>query len=186
MTAAARDIEWKLRCGINTRLLTRRRLLSTVLSGLASAYALPSALDYFGGERTLLAEAAELFREVVTVDLHCHPNNLGGPHFPELDPNVPGNMKVGGLDAGLFAARGDYPLSAETHRAGAMSHANPNPANSSGGARINSIEFWQPLMRESSPSPNLLRTSSMRKRRACPVRSCRSKEVIPSKATSLV
>jgi hypothetical protein len=56
-----------------------------------------------------LAEAAELSREVVTVDLHCHPNNLGGPHCPELDPDVPGNMKAGGLDAGLFAARGDYP-----------------------------------------------------------------------------
>ena len=24
----------------------------------------------------------------MTVDLHCHPNKLGGPHFPELDPDV--------------------------------------------------------------------------------------------------
>jgi hypothetical protein len=54
--------------------------------------------------------AAELSRKVVTVDLHCHPNLLGGPHFPDLAPDVPGNMKAGGLDVGLFAVRGDYPV----------------------------------------------------------------------------
>jgi membrane dipeptidase len=62
------------------------------------------------GDKLLLAEAAELSREIITVDLHCHPNALAGPHFPALDPSVPKNMKAGGLDAGLFAARGDYPL----------------------------------------------------------------------------
>ncbi len=62
------------------------------------------------GDRVLLTEAAELSREVITVDLHCHPTAVSGQHFPELDPSVPESMKAGGLDAGLFAARGDYPL----------------------------------------------------------------------------
>ena len=62
------------------------------------------------GDRVLLAEAAELSREVITVDLHCHPNDVPGQHFPEIDPSVPENMKAGGLDVGLFAVRGDYPL----------------------------------------------------------------------------
>lgn len=62
------------------------------------------------GDRTLLAEAAELLRETITVDLHCHVNSIGGPHFPQVDPNLQTNMKTGGLDAGVFAVRGDYPL----------------------------------------------------------------------------
>jgi len=62
------------------------------------------------GDETLLAEAAELSRETVTIDLHCHPNALGGGYFPRLDPVVPANMKAGGLDCGLFAMRGDYPV----------------------------------------------------------------------------
>jgi membrane dipeptidase len=110
MTAAEKNVEWKCNGDINTRPLTRRRFLSTLLSGLASGYAAPLALDYLGSAKGLLAEAAELSHEAVTVDLHCHPNNVGGPHFPELDSDVPGNMKAGGLDAGLFAARGDYPI----------------------------------------------------------------------------
>ena len=61
------------------------------------------------GDKTLLAEAAEISKETITVDLHCHPNALRGS-FPRLDPNVPADMKTGGLDTGLFAVRGDYPL----------------------------------------------------------------------------
>ena len=90
----------------HTRLLTRRRFLSTTLSGLASA----CALDYLREGGRLFAEAAELSPEAVIVDLHCHPNRLGGPNFPDLDPDVPDNMKAGCLDAGVFALRGDYPV----------------------------------------------------------------------------
>jgi hypothetical protein len=110
MTVAPKKIEWKLSGDIDARPLTRRHFLSTILSGLTSAYVVPSALDYLWGNRKLLAEAAELSREVVTVDLHRHPNLLGGPHFPDLDPDVSDNMKAGRLDVGLFAVRGDYPV----------------------------------------------------------------------------
>jgi hypothetical protein len=112
MTRAERNTAWPLSgdTDTDTRPLTRRRFLSTLLPSLASACAAPSALDYLCSEKGLLAEAAELSRKAVTVDLHCHPNNVGGRHFPELDPDVPGNMKAGGLDAGRFAARGNYPI----------------------------------------------------------------------------
>jgi membrane dipeptidase len=103
-------MEWRSHDGTDTPQLTRRRFLSTLLSGLASICALPTARDYPWGNGKLLAEAAELSREVVTVDLHCHPNRLGSSHFPALDPDVPDAMKAGGLDAGLFAVRGDYPV----------------------------------------------------------------------------
>lgn len=59
------------------------------------------------GDGYLLAEAAELARDTVTVDLHCHANALSARHFPAIDPDVPANMKAGGVDAGLFAIRGD-------------------------------------------------------------------------------
>lgn len=91
-------------------MLTRRKFLSTLLGGTATALAAQSVLDYFAGEGNLLAEAAELAREVVTVDLHCHPNLLRGSTFPGLEPDVPKNMRSGGVDAGVFAARGDYPV----------------------------------------------------------------------------
>ncbi|HET8563512.1 MAG TPA: membrane dipeptidase [Candidatus Binatia bacterium] len=54
-----------------------------------------------------MAEAAELTREAVTVDLHCHPNALGGGYYPRFDPSISEAMKAGGLDAAVFAARGD-------------------------------------------------------------------------------
>ena len=83
-----------------------RALAATAGTALTESFLRHSLL----GDKFLLAEAAELSREVITVDLHCHPNALASPHFPRLDPNVAENMKAGGLDAGLFAARGDYPL----------------------------------------------------------------------------
>lgn len=86
--------------------LTRRRFLSTFVSAAASVYAGASLLDYFRREPGLLAEAAELSREAVTVDLHCHP----GTNPLDFAPDVPDNMKAGGLDAGIFAARGDSPV----------------------------------------------------------------------------
>jgi membrane dipeptidase len=91
------------------RQLSRRQFLR----GLGAAFAgiaFDPGLRALLGDKSLLAEAAELSREAVTVDLHCHPNALGGPYFPRLDPEVPANMKAGGLDCGLFALRGDYPV----------------------------------------------------------------------------
>jgi len=78
-----------------------------MLPAIASTMAWPSVLDYFQGERRLFAQAAELSREAITVDLHCHPNLSGGGKLPEFDPEVPDNMRTGGLDVGVFAIRGD-------------------------------------------------------------------------------
>jgi membrane dipeptidase len=61
-------------------------------------------------DNTLMAEAAELSREAVTIDLHCHPNDLPSSYFPAPDPDLVENMQAGRLDNGVFAARGDYPL----------------------------------------------------------------------------
>jgi membrane dipeptidase len=58
-------------------------------------------------DSNLLADAAELSRETVTIDLHCHANALGARDFPAIAAEVPVNMKAGGVDAGLFAIRGD-------------------------------------------------------------------------------
>jgi membrane dipeptidase len=107
MTRAQGNTGWKLSGDSDIRSLTRRRFLSTLLSGLASACVAPSALDYFRGKTRVLAEAAELSQELVTVDLHCHPNLVGGGKLPEFDPEVPDNMRAGGLDVGVFAVRGD-------------------------------------------------------------------------------
>jgi membrane dipeptidase len=90
------------------RLLSRRRFLSTLLAGAATAYAAPSLLDCFRGEASLIAEAAELSREAITVDLHCHPNLGGSRKLADFDSAVPDNMRAGGLDAGVFAVRGDH------------------------------------------------------------------------------
>ena len=86
--------------------LSRRQFIRALLASVAIEPGLRALL----GDKPLLAEAAELSREAVTIDLHCHPNALGGPYFPRLDPEVPANMKAGGLDCGLFAMRGDYPV----------------------------------------------------------------------------
>ena len=88
--------------------LNRRRFLSTLLAGTATACAAPSLLDCFRREMTLFAEAAELSREAITVDLHCHPNLGGSRKLAEFDSDVPDNMRAGGLDAGVFAVRGDH------------------------------------------------------------------------------
>lgn len=90
--------------------LTRRRFLSSLLLGATAGGLAPGLADFFAAEKNLFAEAAQLSREVVTVDLHCHPNSLRGASFPGLDPQVPSNLKIGGVDVGLFAVRGDYPL----------------------------------------------------------------------------
>jgi hypothetical protein len=55
-----------------------------------------------------MAEAAELSGDAITVDLHCHPNLSSGRRLAEFDSDVPDNMSAGGLDAGVFAVRGDH------------------------------------------------------------------------------
>ena len=55
-----------------------------------------------------MAEAAELSADAITVDLHCHPNLSSGRRLAEFDADVPDNMRAGGLDAGIFAVRGDH------------------------------------------------------------------------------
>jgi membrane dipeptidase len=107
MTTAEKNTAWKLSGDTDTRPLTRRRFLASMLPAIASTMAWPSVLDYFQGERRLFAQAAELSREAITVDLHCHPNLSGGGKLPEFDPEVPDNMRAGGLDVGVFAIRGD-------------------------------------------------------------------------------
>jgi membrane dipeptidase len=108
MTKPAND--WTKQSYRCRRALSRRDFLRG-LAATAGGVLMDSFLSRsLLSDKALLAEAAELSREVVTVDLHCHPNALAGPHFPGFDPNVPQNMKAGGLDAGLFAVRGDYPL----------------------------------------------------------------------------
>jgi membrane dipeptidase len=89
---------------------SRRGFLRLLAAGIAGASVESILVRSMLDDKTLLAEAAELSKEALTVDLHCHPNALAESHFPRLDPEVPANMKIGGLDAGLFAARGDYPL----------------------------------------------------------------------------
>jgi membrane dipeptidase len=96
--------------GSADRSISRRGFLRLLATGTAGIYIHSALLRAILGDKTLLAEAAEISKETVTVDLHCHPNALVGSHFPRLDPDVPANMKAGSLDAGLFAARGDYPL----------------------------------------------------------------------------
>ena len=89
---------------LNNRLLGRRTFMRR-LSAIAGTLAFPSV-----GDRSLLAEAAELIRENITLDLHCHASALGGSDFPALNPAIPLEMKAGGVDCGFFAARGDYPV----------------------------------------------------------------------------
>lgn len=58
----------------------------------------------------LQSAAADLLREATSIDLHCHANALGDRFFPKINPAIATDMKLGGVDAGIFAVRGDYPL----------------------------------------------------------------------------
>jgi membrane dipeptidase len=108
MTAAQKKI--RFRNSGDIRILTRRSFIAQLLRGATVGHFVTSLLDYIAGDKNLLAEAAELAREAVTIDLHCHPNALAVGYWPRLDPEVPVNMKTGGVDCGLFATRGDYPV----------------------------------------------------------------------------
>ena len=59
-----RNTEPKVSAYHGIRPLTRRRFISTLVSATASAYAGSSWLDYLVREPRLLAEAAELSREL--------------------------------------------------------------------------------------------------------------------------
>jgi len=85
---------------------SRRCFLSRFFSTIASTYIGPSLLNHLL-DRELLAEAAELSREAVTVDLHCHASSRSSEH-PLA--SLADDMKAGRLDAGVFAVRGDYPV----------------------------------------------------------------------------
>src|ERR1041384_1816560 len=88
--------------------LSRRLFLRAILATFAGAQLDPLVRSILH-DGTLLAEAAELSGDAITVDLHCHPNlSSGGRRLPEFDADVPDNMLAGGLDAGVFAVRGDH------------------------------------------------------------------------------
>lgn len=78
-----------------------------MLTPLAGAVIEHPLLASIVSDRHLLAQAAELTLEMVTVDLHCHANALAAKDFPGLDPEVPMKMKAGAVDAAVFAVRGD-------------------------------------------------------------------------------
>ena len=85
----------------------RRGFLKLLLAPLAGVVIDNPLLAMILGDRYLLAQATELAREAVTVDMHCHANATRAKDFPAIDPSVPVNMKAGAVDAGLFAVRGD-------------------------------------------------------------------------------
>jgi membrane dipeptidase len=89
--------------------MSRRGFMRRLTIGVAVASIGSKILHSVLSDKNVLAEAGEVLKETTTVDLHCHPNALRGA-FPLLDPAVPADMKIGGLDAGLFAVRGDYPV----------------------------------------------------------------------------
>lgn len=89
--------------------MSRRGFMRRLTIGIAVASIGSKILHSVLSDKNVLAEAGEVFKETTTVDLHCHPNALRGA-FPLLDPAVPADMKIGGLDVGLFAVRGDYPV----------------------------------------------------------------------------
>ena len=88
--------------------LSRRAFLRGLLSTFAGVQMEHLMFRSLLGDQTLLAEAAELSRAAITVDLHCHPNLSGSKTFAEFDSDIPDHMRSGGLDAGVFAVRGDH------------------------------------------------------------------------------
>lgn len=85
----------------------RRGFLKLMLAPLAGTVIDNPLLSAILGDRYLLAQAAELVRDTITVDMHCHANASRAKDFPGVDPDVPVNMKAGAVDAGVFAVRGD-------------------------------------------------------------------------------
>ena len=86
---------------------SRRVFLRAILAFFAGAQLDPLVRSIVH-DKTLIAEAAELSGAAITVDLHCHPNLSSGRSLAEFDSEIPDNMRAGGLDAGVFAVRGDH------------------------------------------------------------------------------
>ena len=86
---------------------SRRAFLRGLLATFAAAQ-LDPLFRAILHDRTLMAEAAELSGDAITVDLHCHPNLSSGRRLAEFDSEIPDNMRSGRLDAGVFAVRGDH------------------------------------------------------------------------------
>jgi membrane dipeptidase len=85
-------------------------MLRALAAGIGGAFIDWTSFRVLLRDKSLIAAAAEISKEVISVDLHCHPNAVAGAHFPRLDPEISSDMKAGALDAGLFAVRGDYPV----------------------------------------------------------------------------
>jgi len=86
---------------------SRRAFLRVLFATFAGAQ-VDSLFRSILHDGTLMAEAVELSGDAITVDLHCHPNLSSGRRLAEFDADVPDNMRAGGLDAGVFAVRGDH------------------------------------------------------------------------------
>ena len=86
---------------------SRRVFLRAILATFAGAQLDPLVRSILH-DKTLIAEAAELSGAAITVDLHCYPNLSSGRSLAEFDSEIPDNMRAGGLDAGVFAVRGDH------------------------------------------------------------------------------
>ncbi len=87
--------------------LSRRVFLRAIAALCAGAQIDQFVLRALFGDKVLMAEAAELSRTAITVDMHCHPN-VAAKKLAEFNPDIPDNMRAGGLDAGVFAVRGDH------------------------------------------------------------------------------
>ncbi len=122
------------------------------------------------GDNTLLAEAAEISKETITVDLHCHPNASGRGHFPRFDPEVPANMRAGGLDLGDCSRRAvTIRRSDAIPRAGVTESRKPREERiASPKHGSNSTRFLKPPKKEKSPLPDRPAEIVEAKKRATP------------------
>jgi membrane dipeptidase len=109
--------------------------MKRALLSLASAIFADPTLRLLVRDRSLVAEAAELGREAITVDLHCHANALAARDFPAADPALAANMKTGGVDAGLFAIRGDLGTIRTDETGKRYEHRTPKPGELFGRGR---------------------------------------------------
>ncbi|HYA28885.1 MAG TPA: membrane dipeptidase [Acidobacteriota bacterium] len=87
--------------------IPRRRFIKALTAELVSVAGSFELIHALVTDKALRAEAAELSREAITVDLHCHANAVVERRSSKVSANLAADMKTGGLDAGIFALRGD-------------------------------------------------------------------------------
>jgi len=116
---------------------SRRVFLRAILATFAGAQLDPLIRSILH-DKTLIAEAAELSGAAITVDLHCHPNLSSGRSLAEFDSEIPDNMRAGGLDAGVFAVRGDHGTLRRSPTGHYTRVVSPLSASSFRAAKINS------------------------------------------------